>query len=68
MGTVLQYFIISLLASIIGAIAGIGGGVFIKPILDFLGDYPLATIGILSSTTVLTMSVVSLWTRRRDSL
>ncbi|HHU20713.1 MAG TPA: TSUP family transporter [Bacilli bacterium] len=66
MGTVLLYFIISLLASIIGAIAGIGGGVFIKPILDFLGDYPLATIGMLSSTTVLTMSVVSLWTRRRE--
>lgn len=66
MGTVLLYFIISLLASTIGAIAGIGGGVFIKPILDFLGDYPLATIGVLSSMTVFTMSAVSLWTRRRE--
>lgn len=66
MGTVILYFLISLLASTIGAIAGIGGGVFIKPILDFLGDYPLATIGILSSTTVFTMSLVSLWTRRRE--
>lgn len=66
MGTVLLYFIISLLASIIGAIAGIGGGVFIKPTLDFLGDYPLATIGILSSMTVFTMSTISLWTRRRE--
>src|SRR5690625_3313892 len=66
MGTVILYFMISLLASVIGAIAGIGGGVFIKPILDFFGDYPLATIGILSSTTVFTMSAVSLWTRRRE--
>ncbi|WP_440895023.1 TSUP family transporter [Amphibacillus sp. Q70] len=60
------YFIIGLLASTIGAIAGIGGGVFIKPMLDFLGHYPVATIGVLSSMTVLSMSIVSLWTRRRE--
>lgn len=60
------YFLIGLLASTIGAISGLGGGVFIKPILDFMGDYPVATIGILSSTTVLAMSSVSLWTRRRE--
>lgn len=60
------YFIIGLFASTIGAIAGIGGGVFMKPMLDFLGHYPIATIGVLSSTTVLSMSIVSLWTRRRE--
>jgi len=60
------YFLIGLLASVIGALAGFGGGVFMKPILDFLGHYPVATIGVLSSTTVLTMSIVSLWTRRRE--
>lgn len=60
------YFLIGLLASTIGAIAGIGGGVFMKPILDFLGHYPVETIGVLSSTTVFSMSTVSLWTRRRE--
>lgn len=60
------YFLIGLLASVVGAISGLGGGVFIKPILDFLGDYPVATIGVFSSTTVFTMSAVSLWTRRRE--
>lgn len=63
---IVLYFIIGFLASVIGALAGFGGGVFMKPILDFLGHYPVTTIGVLSSTTVLTMSTVSLWTRRRE--
>jgi len=49
-----------LFSSILGAIAGIGGGVIIKPTLDLLKQYDLATIGVLSSATVLSMSVVSL--------
>ncbi len=36
-----------------------GGGVIIKPTLDALTDIDLATIGVLSSATVLTMSIVS---------
>jgi len=60
------YFLIGLLTSVIGAISGLGGGVFIKPILDFFGHYPITTIGVLSSTSVFTMSAVSLWTRRRE--
>lgn len=39
--------------------AGLGGGVIIKPILDALGNYDLVTISILSSGTVLAMAVVS---------
>lgn len=52
----LIYFIVSLLASVIGGICGIGGGVIIKPTLDMLGVADLATVGFLSSCTVLSMS------------
>lgn len=30
------FFLVSFLASIVGAICGIGGGVIIKPVLDML--------------------------------
>ena len=52
----LIYFIVSLLASVIGGICGIGGGVIIKPTLDMLGVADLTTVGFLSSCTVLSMS------------
>lgn len=51
---------IGLVASILGAVAGLGGGVVIKPLLDFFGHYDLATIGVLSSATVMSMAIVSL--------
>lgn len=54
------YFIISLSASIFGAVAGLGGGVIIKPLLDFLGHFDLPTIGVLSAATVLAMATMSL--------
>ncbi|MCX7028241.1 MAG: sulfite exporter TauE/SafE family protein [Spirochaetes bacterium] len=54
------YFLIVLLASTIGAISGIGGGVIIKPVMDSLGSMGVAAISFLSGCTVLTMSSVSL--------
>ncbi|ONI44113.1 hypothetical protein AN641_08290 [Candidatus Epulonipiscioides gigas] len=54
------YLLIGLVASCVGAISGLGGGVIIKPVLDFFGNYDLATIGILSSCTVFSMAIVSL--------
>ena len=57
---VVTYFLIALGATILGSMAGLGGGVIIKPILDFLGDYPLSTISILSSCTVLSMAIISI--------
>lgn len=54
------YFLVGVVASIIGAIAGLGGGIIIKPVLDFLGHYDVTTIGVLSSSTVLSMAIVSL--------
>src|SRR5699024_10194229 len=54
------YFIVGIIAATFGAIAGIGGGVIIKPALDLLGHYDLASIGILSAVCVFSMASVSL--------
>ncbi len=56
---VLVYFLLAFIATTLGAMAGLGGGVIIKPILDIYGHYDISTISILSSLTVLTMAVVS---------
>lgn len=56
------YFLVGLLASIIGAIAGLGGGVIIKPVLDTIGHYDVATVGVLAASTVFAMACISLLT------
>lgn len=53
------FFMISFLASVIGAICGIGGGVIIKPTLDLFQLAGVSTISFLSGCTVLTMSCYS---------
>lgn len=55
----LIFFLVSLLASIAGAICGIGGGVIIKPVLDVLHLETVSTISFLSGCTVLSMSCYS---------
>ncbi|MGE4548108.1 MAG: sulfite exporter TauE/SafE family protein [Intestinibacillus sp.] len=54
------YFIISLGATTVGAMTGMGGGVIIKPVLDVLNQYDVATISMLSCITVFAMAVVSI--------
>ena len=53
------YLVVSFLASIVGAICGIGGGVIIKPVLDLCGLASVSTISFLSGCTVLSMSCYS---------
>ena len=53
------YFIVSFLASVIGAICGIGGGVIIKPTLDLFQISSVAAANFLSGCTVLAMSLYS---------
>lgn len=53
------FFLVSLIASTIGAIAGIGGGVIIKPVMDAFQILPVSTISFLSGCTVLSMSLYS---------
>ena len=60
------YFCIAIGATTIGAVTGMGGGVFMKPILDILGDFPVSTISILSAITVFAMALVSVY-RQRNS-
>lgn len=59
-------FIIALLASTIGSISGIGGGIIMKPVLDALSGYSIATISFLSGCTVLSMATVSVLRQRKS--
>ena len=54
----LLVFIICLLASVVGAICGIGGGIVIKPSLDFFffGKMSVSAVSFLSGCTVLSMT------------
>lgn len=59
--------LIALLASFVGSISGIGGGIIIKPVLDLTGRLPIETVNFLSGVTVLTMTVSSLVQNRLNS-
>lgn len=61
-------FIICFLASTIGGICGIGGGVIIKPVLDMLDIMSVSSISFLSGLTVLSMAVVSMIRQRGHGL
>lgn len=53
------YAAVILIATTLGALVGLGGGVIIKPVLDFIGKEPRLQVDFLSCVSVLTMSVVS---------
>lgn len=55
----MEYLVIALVASTIGAISGVGGGVMIKPLLDLFSQYSVETISLLSSFTVLAMAIAA---------
>ncbi len=54
--TYVIFFLVSILASVVGAICGVGGGVFIKPVLDATGVLSVNTITFLSTCTVISMT------------
>jgi len=60
------YFIIIIFACILGAIVGLGGGVFIRPIFDAIGYHPVLDIGFFSSSAILAMAVVSTIRKIKD--
>lgn len=66
MGIIL--FFVCLIACIIGAISGIGGGIIIKPILDSLNIMSMSTLNFLSGCTILSMSIVSLYRNKNVKL
>lgn len=57
--TVILYIIIIFLACTVGAVVGIGGGVIIKPLLDFIGIHSVETVGFISTCAVFAMSISS---------
>ena len=57
---ILFSFLICLLATTIGGISGVGGGVIIKPVLDAVSGMPVATVSFLSGCTVLAMTITSM--------
>ncbi len=65
---VILYFLICIVATTVGAISGIGGGVIIKPVFDAFSGLSVSTISFLSGCTVLAMSVVSMLRSRSGSV
>ena len=55
----LIYAAVILVATTLGAFVGLGGGVIIKPVLDFIGAEPRMQVDFLSCMAVFTMSIVS---------
>lgn len=51
------YAMIMFIATFLGASAGLGGGVIIKPVLDFIGAHDINTISFLSTSAVFSMAV-----------
>lgn len=54
------YFLIAIGATTVGSLTGMGGGVIIKPLMDVMQHFDVETIGVLSSITVFSMSIVSI--------
>lgn len=53
----LIYSLIIFIACAVGATVGIGGGVIIKPVLDFMGYHTVETVGFISTCAVFAMSI-----------
>lgn len=59
------YFLVAIIATTLGSLVGLGGGVIIKPSLEFLGEYDIVTISMLSAITVFSMAIVSTYKQVR---
>ena len=56
---ILIYSIVIFAACTVGALVGIGGGVIIKPLLDFMGYHSVEVVGFISTCAVFAMSISS---------
>lgn len=61
-------FLVTFIASFIGAISGIGGGLIIKPFLDILQILSVEALHFLSGLTVFSMATFSLFFSRKIKL
>lgn len=53
------YSAVIFISTLLGAFVGLGGGIIIKPVLDFAGFHPLVQIAFFSSSAVFCMSASS---------
>jgi len=64
----LIYAVIIFCANVVGSIAGMGGGVIIKPLLDLVGAHPLVQINFFSSVAVFTMAIFSTYRQTKQGM
>lgn len=57
--TTIIYAVVIFIATIIGALVGMGGGVIIKPVLDMIGTHSVEVVGFISTCAVFAMSISS---------
>ena len=55
----LFYILLTLVLTCLGSVSGMGGGVLLKPVMDLMGGYDAAEIGVLTATSVFLMALVS---------
>lgn len=60
--------LVTLFATTVGAISGVGGGVIIKPVMDALMDIGASATSFMSSCIMLCMSMVSIYRGRKDDI
>ena len=62
------YFVVVLVACIWGAVVGLGGGVFIRPIFDVIGYHNVLNIQFISSSAIITMAIISTIKKVKDNV
>ena len=62
------YFFVILISCILGAIVGLGGGVFITPIFVAIGYHNVLNISFFASSAILIMAVVSTVKKIKDGI
>ncbi|MEG0684290.1 MAG: sulfite exporter TauE/SafE family protein [Coprobacillus sp.] len=60
--------IIVLISTLLGSLAGLGGGVIIKPMLDIVGFHDISSISFFSSCAVLSMAVYSIFRQLKNGV
>jgi len=56
----LLYAVVMFIASVTGALAGLGGGVIIKQLLDVIGYHNAVEIGFYTSVAIFVMGIVAI--------
>lgn len=59
------YIIVSFIATIIGSLTGIGGGIVLKTLVDIFSDDPIVVVNFYITIIVFTMCIVSMYKQLR---